>query len=148
MAIHPDLPGIEITISVAGQALPEYHCDNEPLPKQMPNSRSKDFKKLMHRQKCTISKYIEAVTGHAFIVNIDVHEPYVLNAPKLQFRTFVDGIWIREPIMSQEDYKSGKWTDEVEGPVSDIKSGHRTMSFDEVEKGKYITSIPNVNICL
>ncbi|CAG8982169.1 hypothetical protein HYALB_00003604 [Hymenoscyphus albidus] len=132
MAIHPDLPGIEVTVSVGGEQLFEYAAENEPLPRPLPKN-TRNRKKLLHQHKATITKYIEIVDGSVFTINLSAKAPYVLDCPKLQFRAFVDNNWIREPIMTQDDYKDKDWSDVVEGPVGEVDSGHRPMIFSTVE---------------
>ncbi|RMX92283.1 hypothetical protein D0867_14643 [Hortaea werneckii] len=56
MAIHPNVPGLTVSIDVAGQDLPEYNGDDA----QDPSSN-------------TVTKYIEAVSGAEFAISYRLH---------------------------------------------------------------------------
>ncbi|KAI7237766.1 hypothetical protein KC330_g3005 [Hortaea werneckii] len=52
MAIHPNVPGLTVSIDVAGQDLPEYNGDDAQDPSSV-----------------TVTKYIEAVSGAEFAIS-------------------------------------------------------------------------------
>ncbi|KAH6664109.1 hypothetical protein B0J14DRAFT_706791 [Halenospora varia] len=136
MAIIPSLPGITITINHAPTnsaliaPLAEY-----PSPNELLTFATASITK--HQHAVTRTWYIPSTTGQAFTVNLSVQEPYKLDCDGLAFRVFVDGKWVREPLLTVDQFMSGSWEDYVEGPVVDLSEGGfkvRTMHFAEIEK--------------
>lgn len=113
MAINEALPGVEITITVAGQPLQEYteaDVDEEPG---------------------TVTRYIEATSGQVFEIKVKVDRNAVLKGSHLEFQFYVDGKWI-----------DGVLENRVHRPYSckgcEIASGvMRLCRFDVLETGMW-----------
>ncbi|KAH8648014.1 hypothetical protein BGZ60DRAFT_570263 [Tricladium varicosporioides] len=136
MAILPSLPGVTVTIntiptnSALITPLTEY-----PFPNELLTFTTASITK--HQHAVTRTCYIPSTTGQAFAVNLCVEGPYKLDCDGLAFRVFVDGMWIREPLLTMDQFLSGSWEDYVEGPVVDLPHGGfkvRTMHFTEIER--------------
>jgi hypothetical protein len=95
MAILDELLGIEVAVCIDEQHLQEYVDD--------------EFHGRPHVN--TISTYIKSETLREFSVKILVKEPYVLNCPTLGFQIIVDGVKVREPLLTQKGFEhcSRKW---------------------------------------
>lgn len=65
MAVLDDLPGIEVTVRVNCEPLKEYKAKNDEIQRSDPAIRE-------HQAKKTVTKYIRAVTGANFTVNMDI----------------------------------------------------------------------------
>jgi hypothetical protein len=95
MAILDEIPGIEVAVCIDEQQLKEYVDD--------------EFHGRPHVN--TISTYIESETLREFSVKILIKEPYVLNCPTLGFQIIVDGVKVREPLLTQKGFEhcGRKW---------------------------------------
>jgi hypothetical protein len=95
MAILDQLPGIEVAVCIDEQQLEEYPDD--------------EFQARPHVN--TVSTYIESKTLREFSVKILVKEPYVLTCPTLGFQIIVDGVKVREPLLTQRGFEhcGRKW---------------------------------------
>jgi hypothetical protein len=95
MAILDELPGIEVAVCIDEQQVHEYFDD--------------EFHTKPHVN--TVSTYIESETSREFAVKIIAKEPYALNCPTLGFQIFVDGVKVREPVLTQTEFErcGRKW---------------------------------------
>jgi hypothetical protein len=95
MAVLNELPGVEVAVFIDEQQLHEYADD--------------EFRARPHVN--TVSTYIESETLKEFSVKIIVKEPYSLNCPTLGFQIFVDGVKVREPLLTQTAFErcGRKW---------------------------------------
>lgn len=148
MAIHGEIPGIQVTVCVNGRPLEEFNVDNDPSEHQDPVVRG-------HEQSCTKTVFIESQTGKEFTVKIRVKKPYHMDSPNLSFRTFVDGQIVWKPLMRRRDYTTMSWKTEVIGPVSGNNlfgppSTTRTMVFSEIVSSSFSSTdaCNNSNILL
>jgi hypothetical protein len=78
MAVHDDVEGIEVAVCVDGQALKEYKTDNDPAVR-------------FHEDTCTVTNYIEAVTGKNFTFKLAINSSYNATSPNLNFEIAVNG---------------------------------------------------------
>ena len=102
MAIHPEVPGLEVKVCVQGQPLDEYDDDKIPEPK-------------------TTTKYIEARSGEIFSI-MTVFKPPFPSQYDIAIRTCIDGVKmnthtrkrdeiLQRPIPSKHYYsfQGGEW---------------------------------------
>lgn len=85
-----ELPGVEISVFVDGQALPEY-CDH-----------------ARNEQEHTQTRYIEAVSGKEFQIHITVPEGFEHIGDCLIFEIYVDGKWTASPVSRKSMCGNGK----------------------------------------
>jgi hypothetical protein len=95
MAILDELPGIEVAVCINEQQIREYVDDDS----------------LATPQLNTVSKYIMSEKLAEFSIKIIVKEPYALNCPTLGFQIIVDGVKVREPLLTQKGFEhcGRKW---------------------------------------
>ena len=102
MAIHPELPGLEVKICVQGQPLHEYDDDKIPEPK-------------------TTTKYIEARSDEIFSI-MTVFKPPFQNQYDMGVRTCIDGVRMNTRVRKRDEilqrpmssnhyysYQGGEW---------------------------------------
>jgi hypothetical protein len=129
MAIHPDYPGIEVTVCVEGEPLKEYDAENDAFGHE-------DEAIAEHEGKCTITKYIESNTGKTFTILLSAKNLPKLGCSGIGFDVEVDGQSINYPFafMNEARTKNG-WTYHVKGP--DVKAGSKivtkSMQFAKIE---------------
>lgn len=82
MAIHPLLPGIEVSICANTIALPEYD-DDESWPGAVTSATGHSIK--------TITKYIESTADQEFSIMYRFGSPYKPDCATLNFQFFIDG---------------------------------------------------------
>ena len=135
MAIHPDLPGIEVTVCVDGQALKEYETENDPIKHKVQAIAA-------HQEKCTITKFVESADDTAFAVQLAVRAPYKMTSRRLKFEVEVDGVWVESPLMHVNKYNNThhQWSRACEGPRSGNNANIivNTMKFTKVETSEII----------
>ena len=90
MAVIDPLPGLEVAVCVDQQPLHEY-ADNEFHASAQLNM---------------VSTYIESETMKEFSIKLVVKQPYTLDCPTLGFQIFVDGVKVREPVLTQTTFES------------------------------------------
>lgn len=103
MAIHPELPGLEVTIRMDGAELHEYPTENNA---SMPETR--DRKVLRHRKRYTVSNYIESVTDSTFTINLRIKAPFKFDSHSLTVYAFADGELIDSFVILKSDYVSNR----------------------------------------
>ncbi|KAF4632648.1 hypothetical protein G7Y89_g5475 [Cudoniella acicularis] len=90
-----------------------------------------------HHALITKTCYIPSTTNAAFTVNVSAKPPFKLDCEVLIFRVFVDGKWVREPLLCEGDFDGGEWEDFVAGPLVENPQGgdfmYRQMRFGEIE---------------
>jgi hypothetical protein len=124
MAIAPGLPGLQVTVAVAGEALPEYDYDN-------------DEGDHVERRNAT-SKYLEAPSGAEFEITTLYTAPY----PPLPIHVdiMLDGDYIQAPWEEWyhkdgcEGYKYGQAASMIEG-----QSYTQSFQFAELKTGEWDT---------
>lgn len=103
MVVISALRGIQVTIRVNGNALPEYEDDEDGDEESGLPDRT--------RPKHKVSKYIESTEGQEFGINISVSNPYEMDCPALGFTIIVDGKKVGGRVMEKSDYHNrGSWT--------------------------------------
>jgi len=129
--IHPERLGLEVTVCVDGQALTEYEAENDEIEHDDPSV-------VLHQNKWTITKYIEATTGKAFTIKLSAKEPYKLDAPNLAFEVFVDGNEIQTPLMNEAEFAKKSWSYEVNGVITSTGNGStvKPMVFTKIQTSR------------
>ncbi|KAH4107591.1 hypothetical protein HBH46_051030 [Parastagonospora nodorum] len=108
MAVIPGLPGLRVTVEVAGEALPEHDNDTTDTGHAY----------LQHRTK----KYIEAPAGEAFEIRTLYQAPFDPPLP-IHVEVMLDGNYVLAPYFERggkdgcEGYKYGKAMFMAEGEV-------------------------------
>jgi hypothetical protein len=93
MAIFHLLPDIEVTVDVAKQPLKEYNDDDiEVVPGKIGE----------HQASRTVAKYIEAVSGKEYSINIKVGSGYQRDCPTLEFTTTIDGKLVHSRLLMED----------------------------------------------
>ncbi|KAJ8131516.1 hypothetical protein O1611_g2115 [Lasiodiplodia mahajangana] len=114
MAIIKGVPGLEVTIQVDGQNLPEYDdthansCDDDDLEVLATVTKARDTVSIAAHQIPHIVKYIESIPGKEFCAKIVKEEYFDSKCHHLGVRYEVDGLkqFKHEPL----EYQSSKWT--------------------------------------
>lgn len=102
MAVISALRGIQVTIRVNGNPLPEYEDDEDGEE----GSRGPDRITPKHK----VSKYIESTEGQEFGIGFSVSHPYEMDCPALEFTLTVDGQKFAGRIIEKSEYNSrGSW---------------------------------------
>ena len=83
MAVIDVLPGVEVSITVKGDALTEYHDDH------------------LEDDEQTTTRYIEAVSGTIFVVQISLKKDFVFAGNCVECTIYVDGTWADGPFISK-----------------------------------------------
>ena len=83
MAIHPELPGLEVKVYVQGQPLDEYDDDKIPEPK-------------------TTTKYIEARSDEEFSI-VTVFKPPFPNQYDVGVQTCIDGVKMNTRVRKRDE---------------------------------------------
>jgi len=132
MKIHPSFLGFAVGVFIAGELAKEYPTDNGEVSHIDHNVRA-------HRDRCTITNYIESVANKPFTVEVSVKNPYKFDCSNLSFGVYVDGQLIVEPMLSKALYKrkNGSWTKLVKGP--EVKVG-RSYGISELKVKDIVTS--------
>lgn len=130
--IHPERLGLEVTVCVDGQALTEYGTENDKIEHDDPDV-------VLHQNKWTITKYIEATTGKAFTIKLSAKRPYKLDAPNLAFEVNVDGNLIQAPLMNKAEFRNKSWSYEVNGVITYTDEGPavKPMVFTKIQTSKW-----------
>lgn len=84
MAILASLPGVEVTITVSGSALPELEDQSAPIPEN------------------TATRYIEVFSGQIFEIKI-VTGPGATRGAGLEYKIYIDGHRATSVLASAED---------------------------------------------
>lgn len=85
MAISPALPGVEVIVQVDGQALHEY--DDEHMEESLRHEPK-------HLRAKASSKYIEAITGQEFAIEVELTKDFEAMPHGLVFDLHADGRYI------------------------------------------------------
>jgi hypothetical protein len=89
MAVIDPMPGLEVAVCVDQQPLHEYANDEFHARAQLN----------------MVSTYIESETMKEFSIKLVVKEPYTLDCPTLGFQIFVDGVKVREPLLTGKKFE-------------------------------------------
>lgn len=136
MAVLEGFEGVEVTVCVDDEALPEYD-DDDIEGQSTADSASQESK--------VVSKYIEAQTGKKFIIRLSVQSPYTMDCPTLCFHVKVDGKTISRHILRKSVYKRhGVWTYDIIGVKHAPDEESRqcsidTLQFMEIQTSKFLT---------
>jgi hypothetical protein len=125
MAVTEALPGVEVTIEINGQALPELtDTDLEVEPK-------------------TMTRYVEAQSDTEFAVRIKVNPNTIFKSDCLRARISVDGTWADSPIFLKEDLGNSYFNRLKQG-MSLPGGNMRPFRFSALETGQYLgkTQLP------
>ncbi len=145
MAIHEDLPGVEVTVCLNGEASKEYPAENDDFEHEDPAV-------VLHNQTWTITNYIEAVTGKPFTIKMKACDPFRLQSPTIGFDVYVDGNYIDGTLLGVDEYDliDNDWEQDVKGPPS--KAGHnyivKPMRFTEIKSSKSTTAVSRQRLTL
>jgi hypothetical protein len=119
MAFAPDLRGLQVTVTVAGEALREFEHDT-----------------ARHENK--ISKYIEAPSGAEFEIATLYTPPF--DSPfKIHLDIMLDNDYVQAPFVHRNDkdgYRCGQAASMIEG-LSQIQN----FQFAELKTGKLDTML-------
>jgi hypothetical protein len=85
MAIHEDLPGIEVTIEMDNVSLREHSASND-------ETENTDAAVRLHQACWTVTNYVESVTNKHFSIKAHIHSDYEWDCPQLSFAVYVDGV--------------------------------------------------------
>jgi hypothetical protein len=131
MAIHSDLPGIEVTIVSDGKPLKEYDTEND-------KTKHDNKTAVLHQEAWTVTKYVECVSQSTFDIKLKVQEPYKLGCGTLSFEVKVDGNLIVSQLMFKRQYVKNHWSHTVQGPEFDYAHGtvYQTMKFVRLDISK------------
>ncbi|KUJ09409.1 uncharacterized protein LY89DRAFT_724405 [Mollisia scopiformis] len=106
MAIHPDLPGVEVTICVNGIPLEEFDDPPEEGTPFQPNTTK------------SISKYVKSMTDQEFTIKYTMGHPFDVDCPNLKVHVCVDGKSVPGKAFDRDRFPGGKI---VEGIISGVK---------------------------
>ncbi|CZR63017.1 uncharacterized protein PAC_12914 [Phialocephala subalpina] len=129
MAVHPDLPGVEIVVCVDGVALEEFE-DTEG-DESISRQREEDDTTL------TVSKYIKSVADQEFGIKYTLQDPFKMDCPILGVTVFLDGKKIIQMLAMKTDYqrmgRKSRLVDRLEDVNEDGEIMFRTIRFSKVE---------------
>jgi hypothetical protein len=130
MAIHPDHPGIEVTVCMSGEAVVEHLTENDLVDDE-------DERSVEHKEQCTMTNYIESVTDAKFTINLSLKAPFDLDYQKLVIYTHVDGHFIGCDLIDEEEFRKnkGSWDLKIVGPEEGFRerSKFRVMRFAAID---------------
>ncbi|PQE06594.1 hypothetical protein CJF31_00009722 [Rutstroemia sp. NJR-2017a BVV2] len=124
MAILDLLPDIEITVDVDKQPLKEYNDDDlQVVPGEVGE----------YQASRTVSKYIEAVSGKDYCINMKVGSGYQRDCPTLSFELDIDGKRIRSWCL--RECQKLPWSNRVRGVKTMVDSNVclKCFQFSELE---------------
>lgn len=124
MAIHPDHPGIEVTVCINGKAMKEYDADVDDITHE-------DQKVIDHWRQCTATKYICPITGENFTIELLLKKPFNFDSDALSLTCYVDGQLIDTPLFFKEGSRV------IRGSVESHEGSHteiRQLVFAEIKK--------------
>lgn len=101
MAILDALPGLSVSISIAGKDLPEYENRDEEIHGPLATK--------------TVLRYIQSISDSEFVINFRISPPFQLDCPVLEFRVSIDGTPIRGAICLLTHIKYGCWNYQLLG---------------------------------
>jgi hypothetical protein len=130
MAIHHDLPGIEVSVCMNGENIKEYQTKSD-------KADHCDTRVVLHQTAWAITNFIEAIEDNEFSVKISIQQPFQLDCSALSFELTVDGEWIDTEIMDYIDYKDGKYETEMAGLLVETRAGHilKPLKFAKIKIG-------------
>ena len=73
MAVLDSLPGLAVSVAVAGNELPEYECRDEEPDGPLANK--------------TVLRYVESISDAEFVINFRISPPFQLGLPALHFKS-------------------------------------------------------------
>jgi len=87
--------------------------------------------------KSTITKYIESTTDANFSIRLAIQPTYILTGSNIAFKTFVDGVRIRAPLVGQSSInKVTGWKDNILG-IYEGESGNigclKKLKFSQIK---------------
>ena len=131
MAIHPLVPGIEITIHVDNQPLREYMADNDKV-------QHSNVEVIRYKEERTTTNFIESETGKEFVVVLKLDKTYKMDCNALSFRVIVDGTMIWGGLLDAKELKNDpttqSWRYTIRGPTTHRgeERTYRPMRFAEI----------------
>jgi len=117
MAIHPELPGLEVKVCVQGQPLQEYDDDKIPEPN-------------------TTTKYIEASSNNAFTVMATFAPPFTTRYD-VRMYLYIDGVIMDKRFLP----RGGLFTK----PLQMVY--HRSYQGEECVRQQFIFAKLNIGKC-
>ncbi|KXT15335.1 hypothetical protein AC579_2821 [Pseudocercospora musae] len=120
MAISTDLPGVNVTITINDQALPEHI-----LPDLDQVARTTD-------------RLVEAQSNQVFEIQMHADPTTNFHGSQLAFKIFVDGRYIEKPLISQVP---GGWTEKSEGMHFSPGQVRKYQFMDLVAVAEHTTSL-------
>ncbi|KAK8908478.1 hypothetical protein QC760_002854 [Botrytis cinerea] len=128
MAVLENVRGVKVTVCTDDQVLQEYDDDE---PEDVPAVEVGGY----DRASKTVSKYIEATTGKAFYIKLEITKAYKLDSPIVSFHVFVDGIKV---VSKHGGKKDIPLTMEVKGVKNELDNRQAFMM--PFKFGEIITS--------
>jgi hypothetical protein len=134
MVHHGDLPGLEVIVKIGGSPAVEYEDEEESEVAPGPSG--------VHQAARTVSKYIEAVTGAEFSIQLSFSRIFKWDSPVIEVWLTVDGTWISGAIIYPQP--NAEVTKEIEGihqpPVAGSRAREWTLKklqFAQIEISKH-----------
>ncbi|KAM0139606.1 hypothetical protein ACHAO1_002980 [Botrytis cinerea] len=128
MAVLENVRGVKVTVCTDDQVLQEYDDDE---PEDVPAVEVGGY----DRASKTVSKYIEATTGKAVYIKLEITKAYKLDSPIVSFHVFVDGIQV---VSKHGGKKDIPLTMEVKGVKNELDNRQAFMM--QFKFGDIITS--------
>jgi hypothetical protein len=122
MAILDALPGVAVSISVAGMELTEFEDNQGNMEGPLAGK--------------TVQRCLASVSGSEFAINLKVSSSFVFDCPNIVFRVFVDGEFIVGKYCERWKILDSHWTSTVPGIYSvlpDGSDGLRKFKFNSVK---------------
>jgi hypothetical protein len=117
MAVLDALPGLNVSIHVDGEPLPEYEDETE---EETPDGDITEY-----QASGTVCKYVEAMSDKEFCIKITLNSPYKMDCPTLMFRISIDGIHASAPIIKKAAFPHKLLGDLVISPMRRTVEGVR-----------------------
>jgi hypothetical protein len=124
MAVLNSLPGLAVSVSVAGKELPEYEHREDESDGPLANK--------------TVLRYIESISDAEFAINFRISPPFQLDCYALNFRVSIDGKRVRGKICGQDKIKHGHWARALLGDMTirhDGRAELRKFKFASLKTG-------------
>jgi hypothetical protein len=130
MAIHPDLPGVEVVVCVNGVPLEEFNDDETESEIAQPAGNV--TKK--------ISKYVKSVEDQEFVIRWTLRAPFEMDCPAVTAYLYLDGKLLFRRIIEGKNYKPEiDFVSRIQGVIIEGQ-GDNQQSFQPFKFSKVKTS--------
>lgn len=123
MAISDQLPGLEVTVTQNGQAIHEHIYDE------------------VVEEPRTKTRYIEAQSGQNFEICLRLAQGTNFQGDSLECRIFVDGTWVRTPLLLKRDTRFAALVEVTEGVKAQQDLLLRKFRFAGLQTGLFQRSL-------